>query len=160
MNQDRLIKAGFKVEKYTTEIELSKRLLNNYENLPPEYLNFLKKNKEIINETDTAWFNLNKEFNENTKNEFKWNEYELLSMEWCEGDSEELELISKFWNKHIPILLSVKDKYQFLAICLEKEKYGEIVHGIEPEFENVTKICGNFSELIDLLENEELTDIV
>lgn len=160
MNKDKLIKAGFNVKKYTHEIEISKSLLNRYKNLPTEYLTFLKKFKEIVNETHTTWFNLSKEFNGTTENEFKWNEFELLSIEWSEEDVDELTTIAEFWNKHIPVIMSVKDQYQFLAICLEKEKYGEIVHGTEPAFENVTKICNDFNELVDLLERKGLQNIV
>ena len=160
MNQEKLTKAGFKVKNNSTELEIPKSLLNRYKNLPIEYLTFLKNFKQITNEKDTAWFNLIKEFNGNSENEFKWNEFELLSLEWSEDDTEELEAVAKFWNQHIPIIMSVKNEYQFLAICLEKEKYGEIVHGTEPEFENAKKVCNNFDELIELLEKKELKNIV
>ncbi|MDF4202095.1 SMI1/KNR4 family protein [Maribacter sp. SA7] len=160
MNQEKLIKAGFKIKNNSTELEIPKSLLKRYNNLPIEYLTFLKNFEEITNEDDTAWFNLIKEFNGNSESEFKWNEFELLSLEWSEDDNEELKVITGFWNHHIPIILSVKDEYQFLAISLEKEKYGEIVHGTEPEFENIKKVCNNFNELIDLLEKKELKNIV
>lgn len=160
MNREKLIKAGFKIKNNSMELEIPKSLLNRYKNLPIEYLNFLKKFDEITNEEDTVWFNLIKEFNGNSENEFKWNEFELLSLEWSEDDAEEIKVITEFWNHHIPIIMSVKDEYQFLAISLEKEKYGEIVHGKEPEFENVTKVCNDLNELIDLLEKKELKNIV
>lgn len=68
---DKLIKGGFKIVEHTTEIEISKSLLNRYNNLPTEYLDFFKHFKDITNESDTTWFNLNDEFNETTENEFK-----------------------------------------------------------------------------------------
>ena len=155
----KLIKGGFKVIENQTEIEISKSLINRYEDLPNEYLEFLRKFKEITNKEDTAWFNLNNEYIGITENEFKWNEYELMSLEWSEDD-DEIKKVQEFWNNHVPIIMSVKDEYQFLGICLEKEKYGEIIHGREPEFEKVKKICNNFYELIDLLEKKKLKNIV
>lgn len=156
MCHKKLITAGFNIKRHSTEIEVSKSLSKRYGKLPAEYLTFIKTFKEVINESNTTWFNLNKEFDGNPENEFRWNEFELMSLEWSEDDTDELEAITQFWKKHFPIVMSVKDGYQFLAICLETDKYGMIVHGQEPEFEDVTKICSNFTELIDLLVNKEL----
>jgi len=33
--------------------------------------------------------------------------------------------------------------------------YGKIIHGIEPEFEEVETICDNFDELIRLLKTDK-----
>lgn len=130
--------------------------MKHYTNLPSEYLLFLTYFENISNDSDTAWFNLNTDFNGKSENEFKWNKLELLSLEWSEDDNKELINIRKFWKNHITIILSVKDGFQFLAICLEKNKYGEIVYGREPLFEDVKKVCTSFDELIDLFEKKEI----
>ncbi|MBE7646789.1 SMI1/KNR4 family protein [Tenacibaculum finnmarkense genomovar ulcerans] len=153
---EKLIRGGFKTVEYQIETDISRNLLTRYENLPIEYLTFLKSFKEITNKTDTTWFNLKREFDELTENEFKWNEFELMSLEWCDDDNDELKKIEEFWNQHVPIIMSTEDGFQFLAICLENEKYGEIVHGMEPEFENIKKICDNFNELLDKIEKRDL----
>ena len=156
----KLTTAGFNVVHALSKNEISKSLLERYANLPSDYLQFLKNFESISNSTNTTWFNLNSDFNGETGSEFKWNEFELLSLEWSEDDKEELMNIKEFWKFHIPIVLSVNDGYQFFAICLEDEKYGEIVHGQEPVFEDVSKICNSFIELIDLLEKKQISNMV
>ncbi len=153
---NKLIKIGFKVQKNSMDFKISQTLLKRYVNLPEEYLTFLKSFERVTNTSDTVWFISNDDFNESTKNDFKWNEFELMSLEWSEDDDEELISIRKFWKNHIPILISVKDVYQFWAISLTDDSYGEIVHGQEPVFEETTKVCANFNDLIDLMENKEI----
>jgi len=157
---DKLTKGGFKVIK--SKIELPSSLLKRHKNLPQEYISFLESFESIINDSDTTWFLSVFDFNGKSNNEFKWNEFELLSLEWSEEDEEELNNITSFWNSHIPILMSVNNGFQFLAISLKDENHGEIVHGEEPVFEEVTKVCNNLNELIDLIgrKDEKLFDIL
>ncbi|WP_324027646.1 hypothetical protein QSV08_06765 [Maribacter sp. BPC-D8] len=156
----KLKNGGFEIVKNRNLLEIPKKLVERYTNIPTEYFLFLKSFETITNSSDTAWFNSVQDFNEQSNNEYKWNEFEILSLEWSEDDDEELENVAEFWNRHIPILLSVKDGFQFLAISLTNENYGEIVHGQEPVFEEITKICNNFNELINLLENNKLQHLI
>ncbi|WP_405397578.1 hypothetical protein [Maribacter sp. Asnod2-G09] len=156
----KLKNGGFKIVKSRNQFEISKKLVERYTNIPAEYLLFLKSFETIANSSDTAWFNSVQDFNEQSDNEYKWKEFEILSLEWSEDDDDELVNVAEFWNHHIPILLSVKDGFQFLAISLANENYGEIVHGQEPVFEEVTKICNNFNELINLLANNKLQNLI
>ena len=142
---------GFTIVRRETTKELSADILKRYKTIPTEYLDFLKQFKQIINQEDTVWFNSIEDFNEELDVDFKWNAFELMSLESFEDDEEESENIRNFWNNHIPILMSVRE-YEYLAICLESDKYGEIVHGLEPEFEEISKVCDNFEQLIRLME--------
>ena len=142
---------GFTIVRRETTKELSADILKRYKTIPTEYLDFLKQFKQIINQEDTVWFNSIEDFNEELDVDFKWNAFELMSLESFEDDEEESENIRNFWNNHIPILMSVRE-YEYLAICLESDKYGEIVHGLEPEFEEISKVCDNFEQLIGLME--------
>lgn len=157
---EKLKKGGLKVVESLKEQELSNVLLNRYKNIPSEYLTFLSSFERITNSTDTIWFNSNTDFSGTSDSEFKWNEIELLSIVWSEKDHTELEKISEFWDNHIPILISVKNGYQFLAICLLNKNHGEIVQGGEPEFEEVEKVCQNLDELINLIENRKLESLI
>ena len=156
----KLKNGGFEIVKNRNQLEIPKKLVERYTNIPTEYFLFLKSFETIANSSDTAWFNSLQDFNEQSDSEYKWNEFEILSLEWSEDDDEELVNVAEFWNHHIPILLSVKDGFQFLAISFTNENYGEIVHGQEPVFEEVTKICNNFNELINLLENNKLQHLI
>ena len=142
---------GFVITRRENPKELSSDILKRYKNIPAEYLSFLKQFKQIANKEDTVCFNSIEDFNEETETDFKWNAFELMSLECFEDDDEEQGIIRNFWNNHIPIVLSVTE-YEYLAICLENDRYGEIVHGLEPEFEETSKICDNFEQLIDLMK--------
>ena len=52
--------------------------------------------------------------------------------------------------------MSVKDGYQFWAICLTDDQFGEVVHGQEAVFEETTRVCDNFNDLIALMENKKI----
>ena len=142
---------GFTITLREKPKELSEDILKRYKNIPSEYLRFLKQFEQIINKEDTVWFNSIEDFNEETKTDFNWNAFELMSLESFEDNDEESDNIRNFWNNHIPILMSVRE-YEYLAICLESSRYGEIVHGLEPEFEETTKVCDNFEQLTALME--------
>jgi hypothetical protein len=142
---------GFVVTRRETPKELPAELLKRYEKIPFEYLTFLKQFGQITNKEDTAWFNSIEDFYGETESDFKWNAFELMSLEWLEDDKEELENIKIFWDNHIPILMSVTE-YEYLAICLKRDRFGEIVHGVEPEFEETTKVCDNFEQLMTLIK--------
>ena len=142
---------GFIVIRRKIPKELPAELLKRYKNIPPDYLTFLSQFEQITNQKDTSWFNSIEDFNGESDTDFKWNDFELQSLEALEGDEEEYDNVRIFWNNHIPILMSVTE-YEYLAICLECDRYGEIVHGIEPEFEETSKICNSFEELMALFE--------
>lgn len=142
---------GFIVTRREISKELPAELLERYENIPFEYLNFLQQFAQITNQENTAWFNSIEDFNGETDTDFKWNDFELQSLDALADDEKEVENIKNFWNNHIPILISVTE-YEYLAICLESDKYGEIVHGVEPEFEETTKVCDNFEQLMTLMK--------
>jgi len=48
----------------------------------------------------------------------------------------------------------VKDGYAFVAIALEKHRYGTIVSGREPEYEDVAPICESFMQFLVLLSSD------
>jgi len=143
---------GFLVTRRNKHKELSDNILDRYKKIPTGYLDFLNQFEVIINNDDDVWFVSIEDFNEETETDFPWNAFELMSLEAFEEDKEESERIRDFWDNHIPILMSVRE-YEYLAICLVEDKFGEIVHGIEPEFEEVSKICNNFEELMDLMKD-------
>ena len=155
--------AGFLVTRRNEHKGLSDNILSRYKKIPTEYLNFLNQFETITNKEDNVWFVSIEDFNEETETDFTWNAFELMSLEAFEEDKEESERIRKFWDNHIPILMSVRE-YEYLAICLTEDRFGEIVHGIEPEFEEVSKVCNNFEELIDLMkdpsENQFLVNFI
>ena len=71
------------------------------------------------------------------------------SIEYSENS---IDIIS-FWNKHLPIFLSVDGEYSYYAINTET---GEVVSGYEPEYEDTTIAAEDFSIFIDKIISDEI----
>ena len=111
------------------------------------YVEFLCSVKQCVNETETMWFNCYDEFSGISNIAFKWNEYELLSLESAQGDGGLEQSISEFWENHLPIIMSVKNGYEYYAI----RRDGAVVFGWEPEFEEPDVVADSFGEFIEML---------
>ncbi|WP_285815477.1 SMI1/KNR4 family protein [Phocaeicola sartorii] len=146
---------GFIVQERLERKELSSDFLNRYSNLPADYLEFLQRFQIIANESDNVWFNSIEDFNGESDSSFRWNEFERMSLEAFTDDADESARIRKFWDCHIPIVMSVKGGYQYLCIDLSTENYGKVFYGVEPEFEDsVELVCNTFEELIRSLSSD------
>lgn len=102
----------------------------------------------------SAWFLCMNDY-EHTNNTdgFEWNEFEKMSLESAESDDEK-EKIKKWWECHLPVAMSVKGDYTFLAIDLDT---GNIVQGYELEFEDTEVVSENFEVLIKMIISGEFT---
>lgn len=137
---------GFVVTERLERKELSSDLQNRYSELPADYQEFLQRFQTITNESDNVWFNSIEDFNGESDSGFRWNEFELMGLEALADDKESCDMIRLFWDSHIPILMSVKDGYQYLCIDLSPENYGKIYYGVEPEFEDSAEfVCDSFN---------------
>ncbi|MPQ49243.1 SMI1/KNR4 family protein [Marinifilum sp. N1E240] len=146
-------KQGFIVKQRNIVKELSDEITQRYINIPKSYLNFLNQFDFLAIKDETFWFNSIGDFNYESDIAFKWNDFEIQSLDAFEGDIEEQKRIRNFWDKHLIIALSVKGEYQYLAICLNEENYGMIVYGTEPEFEESERVCSSFKQLLNLFTN-------
>lgn len=136
---------------------LNKRFQTRYSHLPDDYLAFLKTYSLLTNQSDTTWFNSIADFNEtNDENDFKWNEFEIQSLDAFDGDVENQQEVKNFWNKHIPIILSVKKGYSYFAINVSEENFGKIYYGDEPEFEEAVLVSNSFTSFIEAIQNKSL----
>lgn len=136
---------------------LNKKFKTRYSNLPDDYLAFLKTYSLLTNHSDTTWFNSITDFNEtNDENDFKWNEFEILSLDACDGDVENQQVVKNFWNQHLPIILSVKKGYAYFALHVSEENFGKIYYGQEPEFEETELVSDSFSAFIEAIQKRSL----
>lgn len=76
---------------------------------------------------------------------FAWDAFAEMSRE-AATTGEQLTEVELFWQRHWPILLSVRDHYCYLAIRDD----GAIVFGEEPEFEEVEVVAGSLAELLEV----------
>ena len=70
-------------------------------------------------------------------------------------------LYETYQKYYVPILMSVKDGYQYLCIDLSPENYGKIYYGVEPEFEDSAEfVCDSFNHLLEMLSSNKKNDIL
>lgn len=97
----------------------------------------------LSNSDETVWFLSRDDYSTGAEGAFAWNECEQLSMQAATTD-EEAGAVSRFWKHHVPVLLSVRDGYEYLAVRDD----GAVVHGAEPEFEEAVVVFSQFEDLL------------
>ncbi|WP_391574500.1 SMI1/KNR4 family protein [Cohnella sp.] len=135
------------------QLNLDSSIIARYKEIPNEYLEFLSVVEKCVTPNETTWFICENEFNNSSDIEFKWNEYELLSLEAAMEDAVWKSEITAWWDNHLPIVMSVEGGYSFYAIDLTN---GSIVCGYEPEFEEVDKVANNLEEFLGLMMSNSI----
>jgi hypothetical protein len=74
---------------------------------------------------------------------FPWDAFWHESLAAVSGPDERAA-IDAFWSTHLPILMSVRDGYEYLAVAPD----GQVVRGGEPEYEEVTVVAAGLDELL------------
>ncbi len=145
---------GWKVEaSEKTENRLPQAIKERYTNIPQSWLEFISTVKSAINNDGTKWFLCRNDFEIQSEGSFRWNEWEIISLESAEKDILWEAEIKQFWNSHLPIILSVKNGYAYYAISMEN---GSIVYGAEPEFEDCDIVASSFEEFMKKVINHEI----
>jgi hypothetical protein len=65
---------------------LPDEILKRY-NIPGAYKNFLERIENRINKDENKWFLCINDYMKKGEGEFRWNEYEIISIEAREGDN-------------------------------------------------------------------------
>ena len=144
---------NWKITLKNNGVNIPKGILERY-SIPKEYRTFLEKIETCVNESENVWFLCIDDYFPKSKDAFRWNEFEIMSLEAAKDDPNLINGIRNFWNKHFPIIMSVKGEYEYFAINVDNNK---IVYGYEPEFEESNKIiANNFEDFLDKIVNEEI----
>ena len=138
------------IEKNEISLKLKDDVALRYKSISSEYIELLKRVKQLISPSEKTWFLCEDEYNGNSDIAFKWNEFELLSLEVAEDDNELKSEIISWWDEKLPIVMSVDGGYSFYAIDLSNNK-GTIVKGYEPEFEEVEEVASSIEEFFELI---------
>ncbi|MEN8410456.1 hypothetical protein ABFP33_10850 [Acinetobacter bereziniae] len=121
-----------------------------FDHLPIELQEILMNYKTISNPSDVAWFFTIAEIRGETESEFDWEELRQQSLDAAMNDVE-INRINNFWDHHFCFLMSVKNGYSYLAICLEGKNKNKVVYGYEPEYEEVDVIFDSFDDFSNTL---------
>jgi hypothetical protein len=149
-----LSKHGWNVSiRQSANVQLPAVLSKRYNTLPSQYREFLETVERCIDPNEVVWFLSIDDFEGKAATAFAWNDFELQSLDGARKDPDWQREIETFWDKHLPIAISVKAGYSFLALRLEGLPYGCVVVGREPEYEDVRVVSESFSELIGMLSD-------
>lgn len=126
----------------TDNANLPAEITSRY-SVPPEWLGFIENFTCCSNSADTKWFLIFEDFSADSA--FRWNEFELQSLESADSDTDLKNQITSYWNKHLPIILCVDGEYAYYAIDTDNRN---IVFGCEPEYEDPVLIADNLEQFL------------
>lgn len=129
---------------------LPQTVIDRYKNIPADWVNFISCYHSILNNEENMWFLTSDNFIEGT---WRYNEFEIMSLEAAEDDEEWTESIKLFWDNNLPVIMSVGGDYQYYAIEISS---GKIVQGCEPEFEEVEYVADSFAQFLEKIISGEI----
>ena len=130
------------------QAELPKHIKNRYV-IPKNWYEFIARFRVCQNRDITKWFLTPFDYKNDINPGFRWNEYELQSLEWCDDEAQ----IKAYWDTHLPIFMSVDGEYSYYAIDTTT---GHIVNGYEPEYEDSTIVAIDFDTFISKIISGEI----
>lgn len=140
---DTLRAAGWLYEPATGPAPLAERPLDSVDG---SVRSWMASFSSLSNADETTWFLTFGDYSGASGDGFAWNEFESISLDAASSDAERDD-IHGFWAAHMPILLSVRDGYKYLAVRHDHA----IVYGEEPEFEQTEVIAPDLPTLLDLI---------
>jgi hypothetical protein len=148
-----LRRLGWRIERPLESRSLPREVLIRYPWFPTDYREFVEETKTLASPDDKAWLLTASDFSLNSSDTaYAWNEWELQSLAAANDDEEWCAKIREFWDAHLPVLMSVKSGYAYLAI--DKASLN-IVAGEEPEYEDTAQIATSIEELFALIVNQD-----
>ena len=117
------------------------------------YIEFLCKIKRCVNRAETTWFVCYDEYSGDSNIAFKWNDFEVLSIDSAGHDDGLVKTIREFWKINVPIIMSVQSGYAYYALRDD----GRVVFGMEPEFEEALIIANSFDNFIEMIVNGSIS---
>jgi hypothetical protein len=146
---DTLARSGWEARLRRAPRRRLPRALARFGSLPAPYRAFLLQAERCVDPEQRAWLLTCADFEGRSGSAFTWDAWERLSLSAARGDAPERKAIRAFWDRHLPVALSVRSGYAYLALRLTD---GAVVLGCEPEFEeSPERVCPTFSDLLTSL---------
>ena len=147
-----LEKNHWTVVRRTGPCVLPREITDRYPDFPEEWRAFLDRVESCVRPDETAWFFCEEDYRRQEEGAFRWDEIERISLEAAEP--EEAGPIRAFWDRHLPIFLSVSGDYQYCALRLPD---GAVVQGFAPEFEEAEEAAPSLAGFVRALCRGERT---
>ena len=146
-----LAQAGWTVTPAAHPQPLPPALATRYPRLEPAVAQALMSLDDCVNPSETAWLLTATEFSQKVAQPFAWNAWEQLSLAAAGEDARWCAQIRRFWDQHLPVLLSVQNGYGYCAVGVAGPHAGQVVQGFEPEFEECTVAFPSFDAFLSAL---------
>ena len=128
-----------------------------YPALPADLVAFLVGLETCCNRSQDAWFLTATDYAQASSETFRWNEFELMSLESAveDGDEERANDVRAFWDAHFPFMMAVHSDYDYLAVQVGEGRFGRgsIVHGTGDGFEEPSLVAPSFQRFLALLKD-------
>lgn len=134
----------WKYEKSSNASVLPEFVANRYPWIFSDAKEFIAEVDTLVSPDEKMWILTGKDFRNESKSAFSWNEFEIQSLQAAGEDQSEIDTVKSFWDKHFPIAISVEDGYVYYALC----ENGTIVTGRGPEFEQTTIFAENYLDFL------------
>jgi hypothetical protein len=125
-------------------------LRRRYPRLPVELTDFLERIESAANADENIWFLCRADFRNTDAQSFRWNEFELMLLE--NDDAKQQAETRRFWDLHFPFMLATHSDYDYLAVSLEEQSYGQVVHGCELELQEPSVVAPSLAEFLALFK--------
>ena len=107
----------------------------------------------LFRSDERVWFLCADDYDIQGDKAWQWNEWELLGLEAAGNDAVWSCSIQRFWDEHLPIILSLESGYAYYAISMKDDS---IVYGREPEFEECRTVAGSFEDFMKKVMSKEI----
>lgn len=144
--------AGWTVRVSADRRPLPVELLTRYPWLPDHLRSLLSHYDQIFRQDLKMWLLVSADYAGFTELAFRWNEWELQSLEGAGQDQAWRQEIIGFWDHHLPIALSVEGGYSYYALRSD----GTVVAGREPEYEETMPAAKSYFEFLQRLKQGSL----
>jgi hypothetical protein len=124
-------------------------LRDRYPEMPPALTEFLDGLDSCVSSDETTWFLTRADYESRIVAPFPWNAWERMSLEGVPPDIA--ADVTDFWDRHLPIVLSVAGDYSYLALEVIGPGFGAVVSGVSPDFEGTSVVAPSFDHLLDLM---------
>ncbi|HSE25766.1 MAG TPA: hypothetical protein VLB68_29135 [Pyrinomonadaceae bacterium] len=118
--------------------------------IPEDYLKFISRVSTCVNGNETVWFLCADDYYGRSDSAYAWNEFELMELEGLDEHDEARNAIIKFWDEHLPFMISVSGEYAHLSFALTAKSFGAVVEGWELQLREVTNVAPSFEEFVRL----------